>query len=230
MPRSAPRWWARALPPRWTPTTPAPSSTSRRPSARPSTVSSRESPVACVNSPRCAPPWSPGARRSRPAARPERPPSGNLDVEQRRVLLGAEEVALAHAAARGEPADGELDGVGGLEHHEVGHAPLVDAEQARHRGPVERAAVTDALEVGAVAADDVEGDVVDAGVLAADGRGQLDELHASIASKRVRNSSRGSLTSIAWLSVHSYAGRACRTSSDMMAAVPAVPFTWGSLA
>ena len=36
-------------------------------------------------------------------------------------------MALAHAAARAQPPNGELDGVGGLEHDEVGHPALVDA-------------------------------------------------------------------------------------------------------
>src|ERR1700694_5884664 len=54
---------------------------------------------------------------------------GYFDVEERGVLLGAEEVALAEAAARAQPADGELDRVGRLEHHEVGHAGLLDPEQ-----------------------------------------------------------------------------------------------------
>src|SRR5207248_1946122 len=101
----------------------------------------------------------------------------DIDVEERSVLLGAEEIALAEAAARAQPADRELDRVGRLEHHEVGHARLVDPEQASDRAPVERAAVAHPLEVPAVAADDVEGDVVDAGVLAANGRRELDELH-----------------------------------------------------
>src|SRR5216684_2790842 len=78
----------------------------------------------------------------------------------------------------------------------------LDAEQARDRAAVERAAVAHPLEVPAVAADDVERDVVDARILAADGRGQLDELHGRAAgtptpmvSNRVRKSSRGSATS-----------------------------------
>src|SRR4030095_7452718 len=81
---------------------------------------------------------------------------------------------------RGESADGELDGVGRLEHDEVGHAALVDLEQPRDRGGVEYAAVAHPLEVLAVPADDVERDVIDARVLAADGRGELDELHAHL--------------------------------------------------
>src|SRR6185503_2691457 len=51
----------------------------------------------------------------------------DLDVEQRRVLLRAEQVALTHAAAGPQPADRELDGVGGLEDDEVGHARFIDA-------------------------------------------------------------------------------------------------------
>jgi hypothetical protein len=124
------------------------------------------------------------------------------------VLLRAEEIRFPHTP-RAQPADGELDGVGRLEYHEVGHAALVDAEQARDGAGIERATVAHALEVLAVAADDVEGDVIDARVLAADGRGELDELHRRASaptrtvSNRVRNSSRGSATSMTWLSVHS---------------------------
>src|SRR5262245_21602445 len=116
-------------------------------------------------------------RRTFPGIFPLRSRSGDLDVEQRRVLLRPEEIALAHAAARAQPAKGELDGVGGLEHDEVGHPALVDTEEARDRAAVAGAAVAHPLEVRAVAADDVERDVIDAGVLAANGRGELDELH-----------------------------------------------------
>src|SRR2546427_717413 len=150
-------------------------------------------------------------RRTFPGILPTlRSSSGDLDVEQRRVLLRAEEIAFAHAAARPQPADRELDRVGRLEHHEVGHAALVDAEQARDRAAVERATVAHALEVPAVAADDVERDVVDARILAADGRGQLHELHGRatgaptpMVSNRVRKSSRESVTSTTWFIVHS---------------------------
>src|SRR5882672_2477115 len=120
-------------------------------------------------------------RRTFPGIVSLRSLSGDLDVEQRRVLLRAEEIALAHAAARPQPANGELDGVGGLEHDEVGHAALLDAEQTRDRAAVEDAAVAHTLEVRAVATDDVERDVVDARVLAPDGRGQLDQLHGRAA-------------------------------------------------
>src|SRR5712692_10364219 len=53
------------------PTTPAPSSTSPRVSARRSTRSSWERRAACESSRRCARPWSRGARRFRLAGRPE---------------------------------------------------------------------------------------------------------------------------------------------------------------
>src|SRR5262245_66338078 len=127
-------------------------------------------------------------RRTFPGILSLRSRSGDLDVEQGRVLLRAEEIALAHAAARAQPADGELDGVGGLEHDEVGHPALVDAEEARDRAPVEDAAVAHALEVRAVAADDVERDVIDPRVLAANGRGQVDELHGRALRVRRRSS------------------------------------------
>src|SRR4029450_6933229 len=116
-------------------------------------------------------------RRTFPGIFSLRSLSGDLDVEQRRILLRAEEIALAHAAAGPQPANGELDGVGGLEHDEIGHAAFVDAEEPRDRAPVEDAAVAHALEVRAVATDDVERDVIDARVLAANGRGEVDELH-----------------------------------------------------
>src|SRR5262245_64275113 len=149
-------------------------------------------------------------RRTFPGILSLRSRSGDLDVEQGRVLLRAEEIALAHAATRAQPANGELDGVGGLEHDEVGHPALVDAEEARDRAPVEGTAVAHALEVRAVATDDVERDVIDTRVLAANGCGELDELQlrgsgpqAPMVSSRVLKSSRGSATSITWFSVHS---------------------------
>src|SRR5262245_55735135 len=193
----------------------------------PKCISRRTAPMGITSSPRFVTALSSKRYHSQGERLISRSPSRDLDVEQRRVLLRAEEVALAHAPAGLQAADRELDRVGGLEDDEGRHARLVDAEEPGDLRPVERAAVTHPLEVLPVATDDVEGDVVDAGVFAADGRGELDQLHGRISSRRVRKSSRGSATSIAWFSVHSYAGRAWSTSSDMIAAVPAVPFTSG---
>src|SRR5262249_54225669 len=58
---------------------------------------------------------------------------GNGQVEERRVLLGAEHVALAGAAARAVPADGELDGQGGLVLDEGGDSLARDSEEPGHR-------------------------------------------------------------------------------------------------
>src|SRR5262249_47029765 len=109
----------------------------------------------------------------------------------------------ARLHARRPPATRNLDGAGGLEDDEVGHAGLLDAEEPSHRRLVQHPAVAHALEVPPIATDDVEGDVIHAGVLAADRRGELDELHGRMSSKRLRNSSRGSATSMAWFSVPS---------------------------
>src|SRR5262245_66327614 len=94
-------------------------------------------------------------RRTFPGIFSLRSLSGDLDVEQRRVLLRPEEIALAHAAARAQPAKGELDGVGGLEHDEVGYPALVDTEEASDRAAVEGAAVADPHDVSGVEAGGV---------------------------------------------------------------------------
>ena len=56
----------------------------------------------------------------------------HFQVEQRRVLLRAEDVRIARAAARSQPVDRELDRVGGIEFDEIGDALGRDPVEPRH--------------------------------------------------------------------------------------------------
>ena len=102
--------------------------------------------------------------------------SRNFDVEQRPVLLASEHVPVAGAAARAQPVDREFDRVRDDELNEIGNPRLRDAHEARDRLARELAAFSRALVVLRVAEDDVEGDRVDACVLAADRRRELSQL------------------------------------------------------
>src|SRR6476659_7028476 len=134
-------------------------------------------------------------------------PLRNLHVEQRRILLRAEHVGVALAAARDFASDRELDRLRRLEHDKTRDAVLANAKELRHRLLGQRTRALHALVVRLVAADDVEGDVIDARVLAADGRGEFNKLHMSspvqmlvqlrTVSRWGRNSDSGSSTSIA---------------------------------
>jgi hypothetical protein len=55
---------------------------------------------------------------------------GYFQTKQRAILLAAEDVTVARAAAGKRSADGELDGAGGIERHPVGDPIWCDAEQA----------------------------------------------------------------------------------------------------
>src|SRR5690606_15668641 len=97
------------------------------------------------------------------------------NVQQRRVLLRAEDVAVAGRAAGRQPIEGELDRQAGIVLHEVRNASVGDAVQGRHAGAREGAGALDRVVGGAVAEDDIEGDLVYAGILAADGLGEFAE-------------------------------------------------------
>src|SRR5688572_16821991 len=105
-------------------------------------------------------------------------PLGHGDVEKRRVLLRAEHVGFARTAARARAADGELDGVARLVHDKVRDARGLDAVEHGHGLARDHAGIAHALEVLALAENDVERDVVDARVLRANRGGELAQLGA----------------------------------------------------
>src|SRR5262245_48759030 len=100
----------------------------------------------------------------------------HLDVEQRRVLLCAEDVRIAGTAARTPPIDRELDGVARIELDEVGDPPGRDPIQAAHRFAREYAGTLDTLVRGPIGEDHVERDEIDASVLAANRLRELGKL------------------------------------------------------
>src|SRR5687767_2128028 len=107
------------------------------------------------------------------------PGSGNLDLEQRPVLLASEHVPIAGAAAGAQAVDREFDRVGHVEFDEIGNALERDAHEAGKSGLREFAAGPRSAIILLVAENDVERDLVDAGVLAAHGRCQLSKLYGS---------------------------------------------------
>src|SRR4029453_16989343 len=132
--------------------------------------------------------------------------AGDRQVEERGVLLGAEDVALARAAAGAVAANGELDGQARIVLDEGGEALARDAVETRDGLGGEGAAPLHAFVALPVREDDVEGDLVHAGVLAPDGLGHLDERlgrHPATAESSMAQSSRGSASGRTWFTVHS---------------------------
>src|SRR5215813_3890543 len=121
--------------------------------------------------------------RHRSAAAPFYPASAgaasvarHVEVEQRRVLLRAEDIGIPRTAARPQSIESEFDGAGGIELDEVRDPLGSDAVEASHRFPGEHARLLHAL-VGRLPGEDhVERDEIDARVLAAYGLGELREL------------------------------------------------------
>src|SRR5690606_4975427 len=138
----------------------------------------------------------------------------DLDAEERRVHLRAEGIGLAGTAGWASPPDSELDRLRRVEGREADHVldrdvvELGDALRGERLAPLRR------LVVARLPEDDVEGDVVDPGVLAPDRRRHVPQLHRGAGlschrisypptvSSRVRKSSRGSLTGNTWATVH----------------------------
>src|SRR5262249_46404683 len=131
------------------------------------------------------------------------------------------------------PPDRELDRERWIELDELGDALARDRVETRHGLRAERPAPLHELVRLAVAENDIERDLIDTGVLAADRLRQLDQRlrrHRPTTSSFTLVSSSGSASGITWFTVHSYPGLPRRTSSIMRAAVPAVPRTSGSRA
>src|SRR5262249_28346395 len=159
--------------------------------------------------------------------------SGYTQLEQRRVLLRAEHVALAGAATGHLAANSELDRQRRGEFDERGEALPRNRIESRDGLWSEYPASLHELVRLAVAEDDVERDLIHAGVLAADGLRQLDQRprrHRPTISSFTLVSSSGSLSGITWFTVHSYPGLPRRTSSIIRAPVPPGPRTSGSRA
>src|SRR5437588_9953621 len=95
-------------------------------------------------------------------------PVRHFDAEQRAIVLAAEEVGIARAAARAGAADREFDREGGVELDVIGNAVILDAENPAHRCARQHTAPPHMLVIGALGEDHVERDAIDAGILAAD--------------------------------------------------------------
>src|SRR5262249_2211609 len=98
---------------------------------------------------------------------------GDLEVEQRAVLLTAEDVGIARAPARNSTVYRELDRQCRVERDMAGDLLHVDAEDRADGRGRQDAALANPVIGRAVGKDYVEGDLVDAGVLAADRLGDL---------------------------------------------------------
>ncbi len=101
---------------------------------------------------------------------------GHLDVQQRRILLRAEDIGIAGTAAGAQPVDRELDRVARIELHEIGDALRRKTVELLHRFARQHPRALDALVCRAIGKDDVERDQVDTGILAADRLGQRRKL------------------------------------------------------
>src|SRR4051794_14625846 len=146
-------------------------------------------------------------------------PRWNLDAEKRPILLAAENVGITDAPARRLPVDRELDREGRVELDVVANPFGWDAVEPAHGVARQDLAAPHEVVGLAVLEDHVEGDPVDARVLAADRLRERNQRHgegrgfghrqtpASI--MRRGNSSRGSLTRMVWLSRPAIGG-ACR--------------------
>src|SRR5207302_194110 len=95
------------------------------------------------------------------------------DAEKRAVMLAAEDVGVARAAARAGAADREFDRQCRGELDVIGDAGVVDAEGPAHRGAGQDAALPHMVVIGAGGEDHIEGDAVDPGILAADRLGDF---------------------------------------------------------
>src|ERR1700730_137065 len=92
----------------------------------------------------------------------------HLDIQQRSILLCAENVRVAGAAAWPKSVEREFDRVPGVELDEVGDALVRDAVELAHRLAGEHACPFYPFVGGALGEDNVEGDEIDPRVLAAD--------------------------------------------------------------
>src|SRR5271166_534636 len=92
----------------------------------------------------------------------------HCDLEQRPILLAAEDVRIAQAAAGDRAQDRELDRQCRVELHVICDAALGNAEEPTNRRPRQRAGATDEIIVGPLGENHVEGDLVDPDILAAD--------------------------------------------------------------
>src|SRR5436190_19204227 len=112
--------------------------------------------------------WRLSRRCSGPPACNSGSPVRHFDAEQRAIVLAAEDVGIARAAARAGAADREFDREGGVELDVIGNAVVLDAEKAAHGLARQRAAPPHMVVIGAGGKDHIERDTIDPGILAAD--------------------------------------------------------------
>src|SRR5437588_2387704 len=133
-------------------------------------------------------------------------PVRHFDAEQRAIVLAAEDVGIARAAARAGAADREFDREGGVELDVIGNAVVLDAEKAAHGLARQRAAPPHMVVIGAGGKDHIERDAIDPRILAADRLRDLAERpaghHTPASPTKVGNSSSGSSMRSVWLIVH----------------------------
>src|SRR5260370_36730272 len=109
----------------------------------------------------------PRLAKDRRAGRPQSP-RRNRDLQQRAVLLAAEDVGVAGNAAGDRSQDREFGRQCRGELDVIGDAALRNAKYPAERRPRQHAAAADEIVIGALREDNVEGDLVDPGILAAD--------------------------------------------------------------
>src|SRR5208282_4649077 len=127
------------------------------------------------------------------------------NVHQWPILLAAEDVGVARAAARGGAEDREFDRQCRLEFDPIADPALGNAKDAAYRSTGQHAAAPDEVVTRSVSEDHIKGDLVDPGILAADGLGDLGktprrhQIPASV--RKVGNTSKGSSTRTVWFTV-----------------------------
>src|SRR5947208_14124318 len=128
------------------------------------------------------------------------------DAEERPILLAAEYIGIAWAAARAGAPDREFDRQCGVELDVIADAAVRDAEEAAQRSARQYPALPHTLVIGALGKDDIEGDMVDPGILAADRLRNIGEPpaghHTPASVTKVGKSSSGSSSRSVWLIVH----------------------------
>ena len=98
---------------------------------------------------------------------------GYLNIHQGRILLGAENVRIAGTAAGAGAIKGEFDSKAGGEFHKIGDTLFLNTIEAGNRASAQNAAVADQVEIGLISKDNIEGNLIDAGILRADGFGNI---------------------------------------------------------
>ena len=104
---------------------------------------------------------------------------GYFNIQQRRVLLAAEDVAVSGTSAVLFTIDREFDRIGGIEFDEIADSFFGNAVQFCNCRFRQRPALFDQVVVFLFPEDDIEGDLVRSRVFASDRLGKVDQFYRS---------------------------------------------------